>query len=58
MAHTKRKRKYKKEKKEPSPSRLWSAVAAWFRRSGPMKDKKKEQSKKACRQKVNKDATS
>ena len=38
--------------KKTKMSRNWHAVNAHFRLSGPMKNKKKEQSKKACRGKA------
>jgi hypothetical protein len=35
--------------------RNWNAVNAHFRRSGPMKDKKKEEDKNHCRDRQRKD---
>ena len=44
-----RKRKKKKPQKKPKKVRNWLAVLAHFRKAGPIKDKKKEQSKTKCR---------
>jgi hypothetical protein len=40
------------KKAKPRKTRNWHAVAARQRAAGPMKDKKKEAAKKACRGKV------
>jgi hypothetical protein len=48
----KKKHKKPKNKNKVKKSRSWAAVVAWFRNSaGPIKDKKKEKSKKKCRNK-------
>ena len=45
-----RKRKAKRKSKlKPRKQRDWLAVDAHFRKGGAMKDKKKEEAKKACR---------
>lgn len=43
------KRKRKRKRKLRVKVRDWLAVRAWFRKSGPMRNKKKEKSKKRCR---------
>ncbi len=51
MAKTKKKRN--KKKTGPSDPRDWFAVHAHFRRSkGPMKEKRRDARKRACRKKV------
>lgn len=52
MSKGKRRKRGRKKKAhtKPKKARDWGAVIAWFRNSaGPIKDKKKEQSKQQCR---------
>jgi hypothetical protein len=49
--------KRKKPKKKASKARNWIAVSAWTRTSaGPIKDAKKERSKRKCRKSKRKKA--
>lgn len=50
-----RNKRRKKRKKKPRKIRNFLAISAWFRRSGPMRDKKKERNKKLGRKKIEKD---
>jgi len=49
----KRQKRKRKRKTKAKKARNFLEISAWFRRSGPMRNKKKERAKKICREKPN-----